>query len=243
MTRRRPDALLLVLALVASSMAAAPAPRSDSQPGARPGMPTAADRPEGRSLQPAASGNGAASRSGAPDPKASERPGPVAVTSLGPRVHRDVLPDPRSGAPIQAGLNMSPQPAAVSKPRPSSLNTPRPTKPPVTAASPTPLHVTIGPRLVLEGTASWFCLRGRSVCTRGYPSGLYAAAGPAIRAALGDWRGRKVRVSTSRASVVVTLIDSCQCPNGRVLDLYASVWGGLGVPLSQGLVDVTVEVD
>lgn len=222
MTRRRPDALLLVLVLVASSMAAAPAPRSAP-----------------RLLAP----GDVAVRSGAPDPKASERPGQAAVTSLGPRVHREFLPDPRSGVPIQAGLNTSQKPAAQSKPRPSSLNTPRPTKPAVTAASPTPLHVTIGPRLVLEGKSSWYCLRGRSACTRGYPSGLYAAAGPAIRAALGDWRGRKVRVSTSRASVVVTLIDSCRCPNGRVLDAYASVFMGLGVPLSQGLVDVRVEVD
>lgn len=92
----------------------------------------------------------------------------------------------------------------------------------------------------LEGTASWYCLPSRSACTRGYPSGrLYAAAGPAIRGALGSWRGRTVTVSTSRASVAVTLIDWCQCGE-RLLDLYAAVWFGLGVPLSAGLIDVTV---
>ena len=76
----------------------------------------------------------------------------------------------------------------------------------------------------------------------GYPaSGAYAAAGPEIRRLLGPgWRGRYVTVTTGRASVTVRLIDTCQCYGSRLVDLYSSVWGGLGVPLSAGLVDIEV---
>ena len=66
---------------------------------------------------------------------------------------------------------------------------------------------------------------------------MYAAAGPALRG--GNWRGRLVTVSTRRASVTVKLVDSCQCPNGRLLDMYVAAFSGLG-PLSAGLLDVTV---
>ena len=55
-----------------------------------------------------------------------------------------------------------------------------------------------------------------------------------------SWRGQRVRVSTRRASVVVTIVDTCQCPGGRVLDLFAAVWFGLGEPLGAGLIDVTI---
>lgn len=87
-----------------------------------------------------------------------------------------------------------------------------------------------------RGVASWYCGNG-SPCTRGYPGGLYAAAGPALR--VGDWRGRVVLVSANGQSVRVRLIDWCACPNGRVLDLYADAFRRLA-PLSQGLVKVTV---
>jgi hypothetical protein len=94
----------------------------------------------------------------------------------------------------------------------------------------------------LSGTSSWYCLPGRSACTRGYgASCICAAAGPTIRAALGDWRGRTVVVSTGNVDVVVTLIDWCSCPDGRLLDLYAVAFGGLAPNgLSDGLIDVGV---
>ncbi len=92
-----------------------------------------------------------------------------------------------------------------------------------------------------SGTASWYCGHG-SACTRGYPGGLFAAAGPALRT--GDWRGRVVVVSAGGRSVAVRLVDWCQCHKGtareRVLDLYSDVWDRLGVPLSRGLVKVVV---
>jgi hypothetical protein len=105
---------------------------------------------------------------------------------------------------------------------------------------------TPGPGRTLSGVSSWYCLAGRSVCTRGYPaSGLYAAAGPRLRSALGPgWRGTAVTIAANGLSARVKLIDVCQCYDGmvkeRVIDLYASVWAALGVPLSRGLVKVTV---
>lgn len=92
----------------------------------------------------------------------------------------------------------------------------------------------------LSGTATWYCLAGRSPCTRGYPGGLYAAAGPALRAALGDWRGRNVTITASDGNrVSVTLIDWCACPGGRVIDLYGEAFLRLA-PLSRGVLRVTV---
>lgn len=41
-------------------------------------------------------------------------------------------------------------------------------------------------------------------------------------------------------SVVLTLVDVCQCPGGRVVDLYAAVFRQLA-PLDRGLVLVRVE--
>lgn len=84
---------------------------------------------------------------------------------------------------------------------------------------------------VHRGLASYYC------CTRGYPSGLYAAAGPALR--VGHWRGRQVVVAANGHRVRVTLIDWCQCYGTRVIDLYPQVFRQLA-PLSAGLVRVAV---
>lgn len=98
------------------------------------------------------------------------------------------------------------------------------------------------PLAVLSGTSSWFCLSGRSACTRGYPdSCLCAAAGPAIRAALGNWQGQWVTVRTTRAEVRVRLVDWCQCYGVRLIDLFSYPFSMLA-PLSAGLIDITVEV-
>lgn len=88
------------------------------------------------------------------------------------------------------------------------------------------------------GTASWYCLKGVSKCPRVKRSGLYAAAGPALR--VGDWRGRSVRVCKSGTSrcIKVVLVDWCACPN-RVIDLFGYAFAKL-TPRSMGLVKVTV---
>ena len=87
----------------------------------------------------------------------------------------------------------------------------------------------------VTGTASWYCGAG-SRCTRGYPGGLYAAAGPALR--VGDWRGRRVTVCSAGRCVNVKLIDFCACPS-RVIDLYRDAFARLASP-SRGVIRVTV---
>lgn len=105
---------------------------------------------------------------------------------------------------------------------------------PESEPAPGPTPVPPAPGRIVAGTASWYCLPGVSACTAGYAaSGLYAAAGPALR--VGAWRGRYVMVNGLR----VRLIDWCQCPSGRIIDLYASVFGQLA-PLSRGTITVTV---
>ena len=101
-------------------------------------------------------------------------------------------------------------------------------------APPKPVVVSVVPKTThaLPGTASWYCRAGVSPCTSGYPDGggfqAYAAAGPKLRAALGDWRGRIVYVDGIR----VKLIDWCQCYEGqsneKLLDLYYDVFARTG---------------
>ena len=68
-----------------------------------------------------------------------------------------------------------------------------------------------------------------------------AAAGPALRDALGpDWRGQTVTVCADRC-VVVRLTDWCWCPKGRrVIDLDDDDFAKLA-PLSRGVIAVTIE--
>lgn len=106
---------------------------------------------------------------------------------------------------------------------------------PVVVAVPTP---TPKPRTTrsISGNASWYCRAGVSICTNGYPDGggfdAYAAAGPRLRAALGDWRGRIVYVDGIR----VRLVDWCQCyageSNEKLLDLYYDVFSRTGSPVT-----------
>lgn len=85
-----------------------------------------------------------------------------------------------------------------------------------------------------RGTATWYC---GSRCTRGYPGGLYAAAGSELRT--GAWRGRRVTVCAGERCVRVTLIDTCACKGERIIDLYADAFRQLA-PLSRGVLKVTV---
>jgi hypothetical protein len=76
-------------------------------------------------------------------------------------------------------------------------------------------------------------------------SGLVAAAGPELRRALGrHWRGRVVRVVAGDRSVVVRLVDWCQCylgtPGERLVDLGDEAFDRLA-PLAAGLIAVRVE--
>ncbi|MEP6638461.1 MAG: hypothetical protein ABJC39_03860 [Chloroflexota bacterium] len=72
------------------------------------------------------------------------------------------------------------------------------------------------------GTATWYCKTGVSVCTSGYPGGMYAAAGPALR--VGAWRGRVVHVCGGGRCVNVKLIDWCACGGSHIIDLYSDAF-------------------
>lgn len=109
-----------------------------------------------------------------------------------------------------------------------------PAKPIVVAIpTPTPKAPATVYRNSISGRASWYCRAGASPCTVGYPDdgGLdaYAAAGPALRAAIGPgWRGKVILVDGLR----VKLIDWCQCyrgePHEKLLDLYYDVYARVG---------------
>ncbi len=76
---------------------------------------------------------------------------------------------------------------------------------------------------------------------------MAAAAARELQRLIGPgWSGSRVLVAVrgqgGAAAVVVTLVDTCGCPGGRVIDLYSSVWDALGQPLSRGVLPVTVEV-
>lgn len=102
------------------------------------------------------------------------------------------------------------------------------------AVSRTPAPGGLGARrapVVPRGTASWYAV-----------SGDVAAAGPALRRALGDWRGALVEVCAGRC-VTVKLVDFCQCYKGqrgeRLLDLSDSAFAQLA-PLAVGILHVRV---
>ncbi|CAB4174196.1 hypothetical protein UFOVP1028_21 [uncultured Caudovirales phage] len=81
----------------------------------------------------------------------------------------------------------------------------------------------------LSGIASWY---------RYVPG--QAAAGPRLRALLGNWRGRTVTVN----GIPVRLTDWCQCfegqPDERLIDLDSRTFAQLA-PLSRGLVAVDID--
>ncbi len=107
---------------------------------------------------------------------------------------------------------------------------------PVGDVAPAPELVVVTPRPVVvvppasgvSGPASWYDDPKKS--------GLYAAAGPALR--VGDWRGRLVTVCGA-VCFQLRLSDWCGCPGGRVIDLSSGAFARLA-PLSQGLVSVRV---
>ncbi len=179
---------------------------------------------------------------------AASRPSPNGNPAEPPRLLYDgvILPSPapsaRTGAPTPPNADLPPGrlgvgggaplfPALLSAGLAGPVATEQGMRP---ASVETPRTATI-----LRGTATWYCLPGRSPCTAGYPAtGAYAAAGPALRAALGDWRGRTVTVTAGGRSVEVTLVDWCRCPSADI-DLYAGVFADLA-PLDRGRLAVIV---
>ena len=91
----------------------------------------------------------------------------------------------------------------------------------------------------ISGLASWYCSYSQPVCRQGYGPGTYsAAAGPTLRAAMGNgnqasknYQGRIVKVCAISCAEV-KLIDWCQCywkqSNEKLIDLYKIVWDSIG---------------
>jgi hypothetical protein len=129
---------------------------------------------------------------------------PVVVPAATPEPSTSPGPSVASMRPVEKAHQVVPTP------RP----TPRPTpKPKRRFVKPTSGGI--------RGVATWYCLPGRSRCTHGFPAdGAYAAAGPELRAALGNWRGRAVWVNGVR----VKLIDFCACSGDHVIDVYHATW-------------------
>ena len=86
-----------------------------------------------------------------------------------------------------------------------------------------------------EGTATWYCLPGRSTCTAGFPAeGMFAALSPEF----GIAAGARVEVCRGDRCVAVRAIDECsEC--GRNIDLYATAFQKLA-SLGAGSIDVTL---
>lgn len=108
------------------------------------------------------------------------------------------------------------RPPAPPQPRPAAVAR---QVAPVATKPPTPRY-----GASVTGFATWYCLPGQSVCPWMAHSGNYAAAGPALRHALGaHWRGRTVSVCKGTKCVRVKLIDWCACGGNHVIDLFADV--------------------
>ena len=132
--------------------------------------------------------------------------------------------------PGRGGVSTAPPSPTIARPAPTASRIPKAratSRPSARVASAGGHHV--------AGTATWYC------CTKGHSAGSpTAAAGPALRAALGShWRGRWVRVTGGGSATVVKLDDWCQCGSGRVIDLHPGPFGELAA-LSAGIVRVTV---
>lgn len=137
----------------------------------------------------------------------------------GPEVRESIVgshpyPDPvRDGAPPSPTLR---PPGDGATPAPSGL-----------ASAPVDDHLSHRVGASVSGLSSWYR----------YTAGE-AAAGPALRRALGrGWRGRIVTVCARRC-IRVRLTDWCACPQ-RLIDLDARSFAQLA-PLSRGLLRVAI---
>jgi hypothetical protein len=127
-------------------------------------------------------------------------------------------------------------PALFEAPRPSPTATSVPAAQPTStpAVSPVGLATVSG---IAAATATWYCQPGVSRCTVGYSAScLCAAASPDLHL-----RGKWIRVAYGGRAIAVRVVD-CLCSRAGGLDLYASVWGWLGIPLSLGVVRVKFTV-
>lgn len=110
------------------------------------------------------------------------------------------------------------------------LPTPRIKAAPTPSPSARPLR-TIGPVSRLSGVSTWWDSWG---------PGLYAAAGPRLRAAMGTYLHRYVTACSRGVCVRVRLTTSCACqPDTRLIDLSLDAFEELASP-SLGVIPIEV---
>lgn len=143
--------------------------------------------------------------------------------------------------PLEAVAGSEPVPVAAGRPRafyepvePTPAPTAKPRARPTSRRGASAVQRTVRPSAAAShhaaGAATWYAY---------VPGG--AAAGPALRAAIGPrWRGTRVTVCSGARCVSVVLSDWCACrPATRLVDLNSRSFAALG-PLSRGLLPVTV---
>ena len=89
-----------------------------------------------------------------------------------------------------------------------------------------------------RGTATWYCLSGKSVCTAGYGGTDMVAA---IDTDLGFHKGDVIRVRYGGYSAIVTIVDVCGCPGERLVDLTSGAFACLA-DRNLGVIPVTIEL-
>jgi hypothetical protein len=156
---------------------------------------------------------------------------PAPGTAAAPARTPDIRPLRDAWFPAATAPPERARPAVpVARPIVRAIPTPKPDPVPASNEDQTPEP---SAKQSISGLASWYCRAGVSPCTYGHPDGsgfnAYAAAGPALREAIGpDWRGRVVTVD----GINVKLIDWCQCHQGeaneKLLDLYYDVYKRTG---------------
>jgi hypothetical protein len=170
-----------------------------------------------------------------PEPTASESPSELVPESLEASLEPSDLSSVGASAPGQneadrrPASSPPPSPDATRK-RPAREESPVAAKPP--------------PGSLARGDATWYCRAGSSRCHYLYPDrpghDPFAAAGPALRRALGpNWRGKLVRVSYAGRTTYVKLVDACGRGCSVVIDLYADAFARLA-PTGLGRIPVVV---
>jgi hypothetical protein len=163
------------------------------------------------------------------------RPLPAVLFSRWPAVPVDAGSRPL--VPARAGSTVVPpsilpsgrQTAPSATKPPLALHPPKPTATPVVGGLVPPYVGAKG----LAGVATWWDSFGH---------GMYAAAGPKLRALLGPgYVGEWVTACSGGRCVRVKLITSCACqPDTRLIDLSADAFSQLA-PLSVGVIPIEVD--
>lgn len=148
---------------------------------------------------------------------------PVSASLFHDVYYEDLVQSTRTAYPF-GDVYMSTVTAPPS-PEPTTKPTVKPTTKPTVKPTPKPAaKPVIRSESRVSGVATWYCWPNGnppSRCTLGFSAGgAYGAAGPELRAALGNWRGKVVYVNGVR----VKLIDWCACGGNHVVDVYHSTW-------------------